>query len=561
MGHRYVTFRALFGDIGDEPWLPEEEAGAAETVARVVSGLAGLGAVEPVADLTALRLTLGLELADDLPRQGRFGTGVLVAPLGSAIGLDSNVVFVVGLAEELVPGRLREDALLAERVRALAPGQLAPLRDRLDRQHRQLLAALAAAPARIVSFPRGDLRRSSTRLPSRWLLPSLCVLSGRPGLQATRWESVSGARLDRSPSYAAGLTCGGVLASEQEWRIRAVLAGRGAGVAVDSVLAGDRVAGRAMAMIRGWASDVLTRFDGDVSGHGIRGPADAGQVVSPTALEAWSRCPHAYFVQRLLRVEPPETPGDLVQISALEAGSLIHEVLDRFFTWQSRAGAVPGGGQRWTAAQRGALDRMVLEVAAELEGRGVTGHPLLWRQERDRIAADLQLLLGDDELVRAQTGRVQVRSELSFGIREHRAVRVGLADGREIWFRGSADRVDCAGSALVVVDYKTGSPQTFKVDIHTKIRGRFCSTSKEAERKPPGAAFSPACSISAGTARGNRQEVRLRHDRPATRPAPSAHRADLHRRTRGLARRQRRRVRYRARSNHPCARRRLGGAG
>ncbi len=43
--------------------------------------------------------------------------------------------------------------------------------------------------------------------------------------------------------------------------------------------------------------------------------------------------------------------------------------------------------------------------------------------------------------------------------------------------------VDRAGSALVVVDYKTGSPQRFKTDIHTKVRGRFCSTSKEAERK------------------------------------------------------------------------------
>jgi len=461
-GWATATVGALLGDIGDEPWLPEGEARAAETVTRVASGLAGLGEVEPVADLTALRLTLGLELADDLPRQGRFGTGVLVAPLGSAIGLDADVVFVVGLAEELVPGRVREDALLPERVRVLAPGQLAPLRDRLDRQHRQLLAALAAAPERIVSFPRGDLRRSSARLPSRWLLPSLRVLSGQPGLQATRWESVSGAWLDGSPSYAAGLNHGSVLASEQEWRIRAVLAGREAGRTVDEVLAGDQVARRAMAMIRGWASEVLTRFDGDVSGQGIPGPADAGQVVSPTALETWASCPHAYFVRRLLRVEPPETPEDLVQISPLEAGSLIHEVLDRFFTQQSRAGAVPGGGQRWTAAQRGELDRMVLEVAAEFEGRGVTGHRLLWRQERNRIAADLQLLLDDDELVRAQTGRVQVRSELTFGIREHPAVRVGLADGREIWFRGSADRVDRAGRALVVVDYKTGSAGPFK---------------------------------------------------------------------------------------------------
>jgi hypothetical protein len=88
-----------------------------------------------------------------LPRQGRF-------------------------AEELVPGRLREDALLPERVRALAPGQLAPLRDRLDRQHRQLLAALAAAPERIVSFPRGDLRRSFCST-SKEADPARCrVLSG-----------------------------------------------------------------------------------------------------------------------------------------------------------------------------------------------------------------------------------------------------------------------------------------------------------------------------------------------------------------------------------------------
>jgi ATP-dependent helicase/nuclease subunit B len=140
---------------------------------------------------------------------------------------------------------------------------------------------------------------------------------------------VSGAWLDRSPSYAAGLSHGDVLASEQEWRIRAVLAGRGSDVPVDEVLDRDEVARRAMAMIRGWASDVLTRFDGDVSGHGIPGPADAGQVVSPTALETWSRCPHAYFVQRLLRVEPPRTPEELVQISPLEAGSLILDILPR----------------------------------------------------------------------------------------------------------------------------------------------------------------------------------------------------------------------------------------
>jgi ATP-dependent helicase/nuclease subunit B len=37
-----------------------------------------------------------------------------------------------------------------------------------------------------------------------------------------------------------------------------------------------------------------------------------------------------------------------------------------------------------------------------------------------------------------------------------------VASGSEIWFRGSADRVDRAGRALVMVDYKTGSSRPFK---------------------------------------------------------------------------------------------------
>jgi len=37
---------------------------------------------------------------------------------------------------------------------------------------------------------------------------------------------------------------------------------------------------------------------------------------------------------------------------------------------------------------------------------------------------------------------------------------VRLPDDREIWFRGSADRVDRAGSALVVVDYRRSRRET-----------------------------------------------------------------------------------------------------
>jgi RecB family exonuclease len=446
------TFTTLVGDIDDEPWLPEDEVRAAEKVQRVLSGLAGLGAVETTADLTALRLTLELELADDLPRHGTTGRGVLVGPLSSAIGLDADLVFIVGLAEDVVPGRLTESALLPDRARALTNGQLPALHTRVDRMHRHLLAALAAAPRRVATFPRGDLRRSTVRLPSRWLVPSLRTHSGNATLSASAWQTVRGEWLDGSPSFASALAHSPVLATAQEWRMRA---------AASATATDDVVLRRALATVRARRSPTLTRFDGDVSGHAVPHPAEPHRIVSPTALETWATCPFAYFAGRLLRVEPVELPETLLTISPIESGNLIHETLDRFFAHESAQGAVPAASQQWTAEQRASLTAIAREVAAEFEARGVTGHRMLWHQERRRILNMLQLLLDDDEKLRAATGRRQVRSELVFGMDGADPVEIPLPNGTSIRFRGAADRVDMAEDEIVVVDYKSGSPRKF----------------------------------------------------------------------------------------------------
>lgn len=454
------TYRVLVGDLDAEARLPEDELRAADKVTRSLAGMAGLAVVAATADLTALRLTLELELAADLPRHGRFGTGVLVAPLSAAVGLDADIVYVLGLAEDLVPGRLRADALLPDHVRALTGGQLPPLRDRVDRKHRHLLAALAAAPEVVVSFPRGDLRRSTTRLPSRWLLPTLRALSGDPTVDATRWQSTHSDFLLGSPSYAASLARTDELATPQEWRTRATAAAHTRRIPPDQALPGDDVVAAALAMRRGHDSDRLTRFDGDLSGLGVPDPT-GGAVVSPTALEAWARCPHAYFAARLLRVSQIESPEELLHISPLEIGNLIHTALDRFFAAQSHAGTVPGGATSWSDAQRAQLRHIAGEVATELSVRGVTGHRLLWTRELTRILADLNLFLDDDEALRAATGRHQVHSELAFGMHGAPPVEVRLPDGRSVRMRGSADRIDRAGETIVVVDYKTGSSRSF----------------------------------------------------------------------------------------------------
>ena len=425
-----ATYTALAGEPDDR--LPGDEIRAGGAVLRTLEALSGLATVEPAADLTLLALTLDLELAGDRPRHGRTGDGVLVGPLSAAIGLDADVVFVLGLSEDLVPGRPRTDALLPDEIRDLAGGQLTSARDRIEQRRRHVWAAFASAPSVTASYSRGDLRRSSARRPSRWLP-----------------EDLAGAAESRS--FADSLLTGTDLTGEHEWRIRAAAA---------HVLEHDPVTELGVHLRRERDSDRLTRFDGDLSAHRVPDPAD-GTVVSPTALEAWSRCPHGYFMEKLLHVRPITTPEQELTISPIERGNLYHRTLDRFFAEQQAAGAVPGGGTPWSAAQRAGLRRIAVEVADDLTVRGATGHRLLWAQELAGILTRLDQFLDADQSLRAATGRRQVRSELSFGMHGEPPVAVPLPGGRHLVLKGSADRIDVGPDGIVVVDYKSGGAAPF----------------------------------------------------------------------------------------------------
>ncbi len=89
----------------------------------------------------------------------------------------------------------------------------------------------------------------------------------------------------------------------------------------------------------------------------------------------------------------------------------------------------------------------------------------------------------------------------------------------EIWCRGGAGRSTALGARSWWSITRPAAPGRSKMDIHTKVGGRFCSTSKEAERKPA------RCRVLSGlldrlgwnAATGRRLGVVMtvqRHDRP-----------------------------------------------
>jgi RecB family exonuclease len=447
------VFTTLLGEGNDLLRLPPEEQYAAATVTTLLRGLGGLDTVDESANFQGLRELLALELAQALPRVGRFGEGVLVAPISHAIGLDLDAVYVLGLSEDLYPGRLHEDPLLPQRVRVASGGELPSYRERLHTRHRHLLAAFAAAPRCVASFPRGDLRRSSRRLPSRWLLPSLRELSDDKQLAASDWEKADlQGHLTTSGSYAGELLTTTTLAHEQEWRVRTARAGRD--LDDDIVRAG-------VEMVRSRHSARFTRFDGNLTAvEGLPDYAHGERVISPTALEGYAECPHAFLVQRLLGVEPLEQPEDIVEISPADVGNIVHESLDRLVT--AYAGKLPGHGEPWSDEQRAGLVTIAEETMRVFEERGLTGHPRLWEREKVRILADLGWLIDDDNEWRAENGARVEASELTFGMRGRPAVEVPVPGGR-MRMRGSADKVDVgADGTIYVTDVKTGSRRTFR---------------------------------------------------------------------------------------------------
>jgi ATP-dependent helicase/nuclease subunit B len=226
--------------------------------------LTGLDTVAGDPDPVLLRELLELDLSDDLDRVGRTGTGVHVGPVSDGVGEDLDLVFVLGAAEGMLPVRAGEDPLLPDRVRELTGGALPTVRERVGRQHRQVLAALASAPegGRVVS-PRGDLRRGGSRVVSRWLVPTLTFMAGQGRVRATRWESVPG--LVGSPSYAGSVEGECCPATGQEWRQRAA-------VDYHPDTPPDPVLARAWEVRRARGGGEFTVFDGNLAGELLPDP-------------------------------------------------------------------------------------------------------------------------------------------------------------------------------------------------------------------------------------------------------------------------------------------------
>ena len=384
----------------------------------------------------------------------------MYGPLSSAAGHDLDAVFVVGLVEGFCPVARRDEALLPERVRLLANGQLPTPDDTMADQHRALLAALAAAPPgrRTVTFPRGDLRSNRHNLPSRWLLDSASALAGRR-VHSTDFAELTAPAVEVVASFASSLRgdAGAPSVVERDLAVVAAHVDHGhepRGLAEVAPVA------RSLDMQRARRSTRFTEFDGNLAGQPVPSPV-GDTVLSATRLERWAHCGFRYFLRDVLGLKVRDDPERIVMVSAVDRGSVVHEALERFFTEVIGAGA-PAPDEAWSSQWHQRLHAIADECFDELEARGRTGRMLRWRLERNLLHDVLAAFLLADDEHRSRQRATPAQVELPFGEGDSEPVTLRLDDGRTVRFRGKADRVDTDETGRhLVLDYKTGKSDKY----------------------------------------------------------------------------------------------------
>lgn len=467
--------RELLGEyLVPESELSDAELAALLSIREKLDEMTRVDDLQSGPTLTAFSEALKETLQDGLGHMGATGQGVFVAPFGAVATMSFDTVYMVGMIEGSVPPPAADDPLIPDRDRREAGGPSAglALQDarRADERY-AFLAALTTAPHRILSFPRADPVGQRGYYPSRWFLDQAADLEGEPIYTSTIWALADRPWLTVIPSMERSLATveQGSAVDLHDYVLERLWSWRRAELRVaDHPLAKSGHLARTMALGRRRNSRRLTEWDGDISAvaqDSTRISSMNKPVHSPTSLERWARCPYSYYLGNVLGITAVEKPEEIMSMTPLDKGILIHDILEKFFKSVLADGSMPHPGDRWDRAHLVLLHYIAEDALADAEGRGVTGRRLLWEMEKADIVSDLEMFLEHDSRFRERFNVTPwaVEAQFGFGGDSWKEVRVELSDGRIVRFRGVIDRleIDDSGKRVLVTDYKTGSASPF----------------------------------------------------------------------------------------------------
>ena len=185
---------------------------------------------------------------------------------------------------------------------------------------------------------------------------------------------------------------------------------------------------------------------------------------SVTELETYAKCPFQYFTNNVLKLDGKDEDGE-DELSSLERGSLLHQVLFTFFYNRRERGDSPISqctDDAFEEAKRQLND--ILQDAAE-ERRAKRNEPpigannLLWQADIVKLHVALNKWLAAERAYDLPV--MPSYFEVSFGQKREpkdpelsRTTPISIGNVR---MTGKIDRIDIGNGAFNIIDYKTGS--------------------------------------------------------------------------------------------------------
>ena len=437
--------------VNDYHWPVDDESAAdRQRIDELIDSLSDLKEWGEQFDAQTLQQVIRESLKSPVSGRGNsVGSGVYLGPPEGIAGADYKVVYAVGMVERQFPPRARANPWLG--------GSLSRLQGELALERYDFLAAVASTDRAVLCYLTATADRSAA-YPSRWLIEAANLLHRKSVTDARlTYENLTENAAEKPwltfiASREAGLRrlVDSMLepADGADYNLMHLTALPRNAVSLHPAISSDTRMSKALVARGDRAGNTLSEWDGRVESTTdlVVAAGSRESPISPSALETWATCPYRYFLKYLLGLSaPPDEEDD--QISALERGSLVHKILERFVADNGR-----------TEAELLMLADEEFEVA---EQRGVTGYPLLWEMEKESIRLSLQRFFeaegqwvgGAPDLSRA---------EVHFGQGpETGEISVTLDAVGEIWFRGKIDRIDVLGDEVRVRDFKTGNPEPY----------------------------------------------------------------------------------------------------
>ena len=462
------AFLAAGEDAGDGRDLTTEALAAMQRRVAELSILDQVGVpFAPEAFHQVARRALRRAVLND---SGALTAGVFVGGISAARSLRFDAVFLAECAERILPAVVRPDPLLLDgereaiNARAERP-TLSVRRRRLD-EDRMLFRLIHQSARRFltVSWARRTSSTGAPRLPSTFALEEF---SRDPGRLASVDDLDARGGYRRLPARLAGAAPSRTAASAGEWdsALRALdetdlhlalLEGSGtaARMTLRHLWPGIERYERARARR---ADPEFSEFDGIVGQDLPAGLLD--RPLSPTALETYATCPYRYFLRYVLRVGAVAEPADVLEITPLERGALVHRILERWVNAWLPVGEDGENGKNGAAAtswadyveDAAALRGIVREEFQRAQQQRLFGAPASAEVAMHNLEVDLDQVRRR-EAAHAADGWEPRRVEWRVP-----PTLVALEDGTTLAFSGRVDRVDRAPDGrLHAIDYKTG---------------------------------------------------------------------------------------------------------